>query len=106
MKNASNTFDRIYKVVARIPEGKVCTYGHVALLAGNRRWSRVVGFALHVNPDPETISCHRVVNRFGELSRAFAFGGENRQKELLDAEGVPFLPDGRVDLRACMWWGD
>ena len=72
---------------------------------GNRRWSRWSACAA-CQPDPETIPCHRVVNRFGELSRAFAFGGENRQKELLDAEGVPFLPDGRVDLRACMWWGD
>lgn len=101
-----NTFERIYKVVARIPEGSVCTYGQVACLAGNPRWSRVVGYALHVNPDPELIPCYRVVNRFGEVSSAFAFGGENRQRELLLSDGVPFLPDGRVDLSRCMWWGD
>ncbi|HBT64546.1 MAG TPA: cysteine methyltransferase [Ruminococcaceae bacterium] len=99
------TFERIYKVVSRIPEGCVCTYGQVALVAGNTRWARVVGYALHANPDPVSIPCHRVVNRLGELSQAFAFGGENRQRELLTQEGVPFLPDGRVDLKNCMWWG-
>lgn len=103
MKNA---FNKIYHVVARIPKGRVCTYGQVACLAGNPRWGRVVGYALHVNPDPDKIPCHRVVNRLGEVSKAFAFGGHNRQRELLINEGVAFLPDGRVDLSKCMWWGE
>ena len=94
---------RIYDIVRQIPSGCVATYGQVAALAGNPRWARVVGFALHVNPDPQHIPCHRVVNRFGEVSKAFAFGGENRQVELLKAEGVPFLSDGRVDLAASRW---
>ena len=93
-------------MVRRIPRGRVATYGQVALLAGNPHWSQVVGYALHVNPDPEGIPCYRVVNRFGEVSSAFAFGGENRQRELLLADGVPFLPDGRVDLRRALWEGD
>lgn len=79
-------FEMIYMVVSRIPHGKVATYGQIARLAGNPRWSRVVGYALHVNPDPQHIPCYRVVNRFGEVSEAFAFGGENRQIELLKAE--------------------
>ena len=99
------TFDRIYDVVRKIPRGTVATYGQVALLAGNPRWSQVVGYALHVNPDPEAIPCYRVVNLFGELSQAFAFGGGNRQRELLEADGVQFLPDGRVDLFAASWDG-
>ncbi|MDD3692931.1 MAG: methylated-DNA--[protein]-cysteine S-methyltransferase [Oscillospiraceae bacterium] len=101
-----NVYSLIYDVVARIPRGKVCTYGQVACIAGNPRWSRVVGYALHVNPDPDNIPCHRVVNRFGELSKAFAFGGQNRQHELLINEGIIFLSDGRVDLTRYMWWGD
>lgn len=100
-----NAFGRIYQVVSQIPKGMVCTYGHVACLAGNPRWARVVGYALHANPDPDTIPCYRVVNRFGELSIAFAFGGENRQRELLAEDGVEFLDDGRVDLNRFMWWG-
>lgn len=96
------TFERIYDVVKQIPYGKVATYGQVATLAGSKRWARVVGYALHANPDPEHIPCYRVVNRFGEVSKAFAFGGENRQIELLEAEGIEFV-DGRVDMKKFQW---
>ena len=97
-----NSFELIYDVVRQIPRGPVATYGQIAALAGNRRWSRVVGYALHVNPDPENIPCYRVVNRNGEVSSAFAFGGGNRQIELLEADGIP-CPDGRVDLFRYQW---
>lgn len=89
----TNTYERIYEVVRNIPKGTVLTYGQVAALAGNPRWARVVGYALHRNPDPKNIPCHRVVNRLGRLAPAFAFGGKNRQKELLLAEGVEFCGD-------------
>ena len=98
-----STFDRIYDIVGSIPAGCVATYGQIAALAGNPRWSRVVGYALHVNPEPGVIPCHRVVNRFGTVSSAFAFGGGNRQVELLEEEGVTFLPDGNVDLEKHLW---
>ena len=62
-----NTFEKIYEVVRNIPKGKVATYGQVAILAGNPRLARVVGYALHVNPDTSTIPCHRVVNREGRV---------------------------------------
>lgn len=97
-----NTFEKIYDIVCQIPYGQVATYGQIAALAGNRRLSRVVGYALRVNPDPEHIPCYRVVNRNGEVSRAFAFGGGNRQVELLTAEGVVFQ-DGKVDMERCQW---
>lgn len=97
-----STFELIYDVVKQIPKGCVATYGQVASLAGSGRWSRVVGYALHANPDPEHIPCHRVVNRLGEVSKAFAFGGENRQVQLLEAEGVEFV-DGKVDLKRFQW---
>lgn len=99
------TFSRIYEVVRRIPSGYVATYGQVAMLAGNPRWARVVGYALHGNPDPEGIPCFRVVTKEGRLSPAFAFGGENQQRRLLEAEGVRFLADGNVDLSRCLWDG-
>lgn len=99
---SGSTFDKIYDVVRQIPRGKVATYGQVALLAGNPRWARVVGYALHVNPDPETIKCHRVVNRNGKVSEAFAFGGENMQIHLLEEEGVE-VKDGKVDLNIYQW---
>lgn len=99
-----NSFELIYDVVRKIPRGRVATYGQVALLAGNPRWSRVVGYALHVNPEPGVIPCHRVLNRFGEPSAAFAFGGINEQIFLLQDEGVDFV-DGKVDLEKYLWDG-
>lgn len=102
MSMQKTTFELIYDVVKQIPYGKVATYGQVAALAGNRHWSRVVGYALHANPDPEHIPCYRVVNRLGEVSKAFVFGGENKQIELLKKEGVEFV-DGRVDMKKYQW---
>ena len=100
-----DTFAKIYEVVRRIPRGYVASYGLVAALAGNPRWARVVGYALHSNPDPDGIPCYRVVHRDGALSEAFAFGGENQQRALLTADGVQFLPDGRVDMARFTWDG-
>jgi len=97
-------FEKIYEVVKTIPKGKVTTYGQVALLAGNPRWSRVVGYALHKNPQPGIIPCHRVVTRNGEVAKSFAFGGENVQRELLEKEGIVFNPDGTVDLKKYGWF--
>ena len=89
---------KIYEAVKKIPKGRVATYGKVAELAGNPRMSRAVGNALHKNPDPEHIPCYRVVNSKGELAGAFAFGGENAQKKLLEADGVEVV-NGKVDLK-------
>ncbi len=93
-----NSFQKIYEVVKSIPEGKVATYGQVAMLAGNSRWSRVVGYALHVNPKSGIIPCHRVVNREGRVAPGFAFGGEGVQRQLLESEGIIFKTDGSIDL--------
>lgn len=98
-ENSDSVFEKIYEVVKKIPRGKVATYGQVALAAGNPRWARVVGYALHQNPDPTSIPCYRVVNRDGRVSDAFVFGGANIQVELLKADGVVFLDDRHVDLK-------
>ena len=96
-------FERIYDVVRQIPKGCVATYGQVARLAGNPRWARAVGYALHRNPEPGTTPCHRVVNREGRCAPAFAFGGEDVQRHLLEEEGVVFEADGTVDLNKYGW---
>ena len=96
-------FEEVYKVVARIPAGKVMSYGQIARAIGNPRLARVVGYALHVNPEPGAIPCHRVVRRDGAVSPAFAFGGSNRQVELLKNEGVGFTDESHVDMaRFCV----
>ena len=93
-----NPTKRIYEAVKKIPKGSVATYGQIAELAGNKGMARAVGNALHKNPDPDNIPCYRVVNSKGELSGAFAFGGANRQENLLKADGIEVV-NGKVDLK-------
>jgi len=93
---------RVYETVKLIPKGKVATYGQVAYLAGDKNMARAVGNALHKNPMPGIIPCHRVVNSKGELAGEFAFGGEGAQAKLLEAEGVP-SNNGKVDLKKYQW---
>ena len=97
MSESKGTFERIYDVVRQIPRGQVASYGQVAALAGNKRWARVVGYALHANPDPDGIPCYRVVTKEGGVSKAFAFGGENEQIRLLEADGIKVGIIGHLD---------
>lgn len=97
------TFERIYEVVRQIPYGRVASYGQVAAMAGNPRWARVVGYALHVNPEPGVIPCHRVVMADGRPAPGFAFGGPDVQRAMLEAEGVGFTAEGTVDMAAYRW---
>lgn len=90
--------DRVYRFLKTVPPGRVATYGQIAAYLGNPNLSRAVGNILHHNPDPAQIPCHRVVNRHGQVSKAYAFGGEAAQRALLEAEGVVFEPDGSIDL--------
>ncbi len=101
-----NFFDKVYILVRQIPEGKVATYGQIACAAGSPRAARQVGYALHVNPEPYEIPCHRVVNRFGGLAPAFAFGGQEVQAQLLKAEGVEVNGEYAVDLQKYQYQGN
>lgn len=93
--NGMNTFDQVYDLVAKVPKGKVTTYGSLAKTVGVD--PRVIGFALHANSDPKNVPCHRVINSKGEISSGYAFGGPDVQKEMLEIEGVKF-ENGKVDL--------
>lgn len=97
--------ERVYEAVCRIPKGKVASYGQIARICGNPNASRAVGSALHRNPMPGTIPCHRVVNRNGRLAPAFAFGGADAQKILLESEGVFVNEHGHVDMHRFGWFG-
>ena len=94
---------QVYHWVGQIPPGQVTTYGAIALLCGSPRAARAVGWALAGCRVPG-LPCHRVVNRLGQLSPDEVFG-PGRQRDLLLQEGVPFLPDGRIDLAHCLWLG-
>lgn len=97
------TFDWIYDVVRQIPPGRVSTFGQVARLIGNPRFSQVVGFAM--GACPEDVPAHRVVKKGGVLVDAFAPLGKETHRMLLEMEGVPFRADGTVDMDACFWAG-
>lgn len=93
---ADSFFQSVYAVVARIPYGRVLCYGDIARMIGYSNRARFVGFAMRVCPDG--LPWHRVVMADGSIA-----GGEYAplRRALLEREGVPFLPDGRVDLTAC-----
>ena len=95
--------DKVYEVVKRIPEGKVVTYGQIAIHLGNKHLARTVGNILHNNPDPENIPCHRVVNAKGKVAEHYAFGGADAQRRRLEAEGIEFDANGRIDLNKYGW---
>ena len=88
---------KILNFLAKIPKGKVATYGTVAK-ATRTLSPRLVGRVLHNNPDPKQFPCHRVVFKDGSLAKSFAFGGRKRQMMLLTNEGVSFIA-GKVDLK-------
>ncbi len=99
-------YDKVYEYVKKVPKGKVVTYGQVACMLGSPRASRAVGYALHFNPTPVVIPCHRVVNKEGRLAPAFAFGGIEAQAALLEQEGVRISNDFTVDLATYQWRGE
>ena len=94
----------IYGLVQRIPYGRVCTYGQIALLCGHPGAARTVGSVLHKNPYGDAVPCHRVVSSRGVLAKT---GDPTwNQRRMLEQEGVAFTQDGRVNLALCMWHGE
>ena len=99
-------YEKIYRVVRRIPAGRVATYGQVAELAGLPGHARQVGYALHALPDHTPVPWHRVINAKGEVSlRASGAGSDLRQRFRLEEEGVEFDARGRVPLERFGWSG-
>jgi methylated-DNA-protein-cysteine methyltransferase-like protein len=95
-------FDKVFDVVAKIPYGKVATYGDIAEACGIRSSARTVGWALNSSKG-SNLPCHRVVNRFGALTGKMHFGSYDLMEELLLSEGVKFDKDGCVILKDFLW---
>lgn len=106
MREPSERYTRIYAAIRRIPRGRVSTYGWIAELAGYPGAARQVGYALAALRPHSTVPWHRVINARGALSleRTMA-GGGLEQRFLLEAEGVRFDGNGRVDLARFGWRG-
>jgi methylated-DNA-protein-cysteine methyltransferase-like protein len=94
---------RVYDIVARIPKGKVVTYGQIALVAGIPRAAREVGWVAHTGPSD--LPWQRVVNRFGGLAKGYP-GGQLGQKAEIEKDGVVVGDDMTVDLVKYQWWPD
>lgn len=95
-------FIDICAVVAEIPPGSVATYGQIAAMVGRPRAARIVAWALHTASDP-SLPCHRVVARTGQLAPDHVFGGQERQRRMLEDEGVTFRADGSIDMAQHLW---
>lgn len=101
---ASSTYARIYRVVSKIPRGRVATYGQVAMLADMPRAARQVGYALAaLRDDEKDVPWHRVINSKGEISARHEPGYDDLQRVLLEQEGVRFDAQGRVALENVQW---
>lgn len=96
-----NSFEKVYKIVSKIPKGKVLTYKKVAEIAGVAN-ARVVGFAMHANKNTIRVPCHRVVGSNGELT-GYARGGIIKKREILKKEGIKFLDDVTIDIKKSLY---
>ncbi|MFO7448010.1 MAG: MGMT family protein [Ignavibacteriaceae bacterium] len=101
-KKRNDFFDKVYKIVAKIPYGKVTTYGDIAEACGIRSSARTVGWALN-GASAAGLPCHRVVNRFGALTGRIHFGSPDLMEDLLRSEGIEFTKDGYVNLDKYLW---
>ena len=97
--------EKVIEVIRAIPEGKICSYGKVAAMAGNPRGARQVVRILHTCSQQEGLPWQRVVNREGRISLPKGQGYEI-QRDLLQREGIIFDLDGRIDLETYLWTGE
>jgi methylated-DNA-protein-cysteine methyltransferase-like protein len=96
--------ERVYAVVAQIPEGRFMTYGQVAALCGEPRAAWEVGQIAHTGPTD--LPWQRVVNKQGGLAVGWPNGGQAAHRAVLEAEGVSVGDDFRVDIVRLQWWPD
>src|SRR5256886_15076282 len=92
---------QVFALVRACPTGRVTTYGWIGKALGYPRGARMIGWIM--NESPEGVPAQRVINSKGELSGSWAFGQRGRMRQLLEAEGIVFSADERVDLKRYGW---
>lgn len=95
---------KIVSIIKCIPFGRVATYGQIARLAGFSNGVRQVVRILHTCSAKYDLPWHRIINAKGEIALSF-YNGAEEQKALLEAEGIRFLRDIRIDLKKYQWDG-
>lgn len=103
MPYMNNFFKKVYEIVGKIPSGKVATYGQIASMLGSSKSARTVGWAMSSAPENLKLPCHRVVNRVGELANENVFGSRDKQRAMLESEGVTFNEKGFINLEKHLW---
>ncbi len=104
--SSNNFFERVWLLVAKIPKGKVATYGQLAYLLDSPSAARTVGWAMHSTPENLDIPWHRVINSKGRISLDCGEHDPNLQRVLLEQDGVVFDERGCVDLSTYQWHPD
>lgn len=98
----STAYEQYYGIIARIPVGRVATYGQIAALAGRPGRARQVGYALAHLPRDFDVPWHRVINAKGQVSPRKHSGFHLMQRAMLEDEGVLFDRD-RIDMKRHLW---
>ena len=93
--------ERVYKLVRRIPRGRVMTYGQIAIILGKGYTPRTVGFVMH-GADEKHTPWHRVINSQGRCSTGGIVLPSDKQQRMLEGEGVKFN-GGKCDLKTFAW---
>ena len=102
LKLAGQYRERVYKIVRRIPRGRVMTYGQIAYMLGEGYTPRTVGFVMH-GADESNTPWHRVINSQGKVSTGRIVLPADKQQRMLEREGVKFDDRGRCDLEVFLW---
>ncbi len=100
-KQVTTLMAQVFALVKACPAGRVTTYGWIGKALGYPRGARMIGWIM--NETPTGVPAQRVINSKGELSGSWAFGPPERMRQLLEAEGITFSDDGRVDLKRYGW---
>ncbi len=104
MEEKDNFFEKVYKLAALIPYGRVTSYGAIAKYLGAPRSARMVGWAMNGSQlSKQNIPAHRVVNRKGTLTGKHHFGGSNMMCQLLESEGIEIIDDQIIDFSKHFW---
>lgn len=101
MQKDSHYRERVYKIVRRIPRGRVMTYGQIAEILGEGYTPRTVGFCMHGSDD--ATPWHRVINAQGACSTGGIVLPHDKQQRMLEAEGIKFNGRGHCDLKTYLW---
>ena len=103
MKQGDSFFEKVYKVVRQIPEGRVTSYGAIARYLGAAKSARMVGWAMNASHGDDTIPAHRVVNQQGLLTGKHHFGGTNIMQQLLENEGIEIRENQIQNFKNHFW---